>query len=124
MRGYKKISIDACSQEKFEQKSYFRTMTVRESRLAFKIKYFLTPTVAMNFKNDKKFKSQNYLCQDCLLSSSTEGTKGYPNSQEHLMYECPPNEDIRRGKSLDQTHDLVKLFQEIIDRRQLKMNSG
>ena len=99
-------------------------MTVSERRLALKRNYFLTQTVAMNYKNDKKFKSQNYLCQDCLLSSSTEGTKGFPNSQEHLMYECPANEDIRRRKSLNQTNDLVKLFQEIIDRRQLKMNSG
>ena len=72
MKGLKKIDVNACASEKFEMNSYFKTLTVRESRLRYRIKYFLTPTVCLNFKNDKVFKAQNYLCQDCLPEDITE----------------------------------------------------
>ena len=100
---------------------------MRESRLCFRIKYSLTPTVELNLKNDKIFKAQNYLCQDCLsdggsVLSDDSRPRGSPDSQEHLMYECQANEDLRRGKSLDQTKDLVSFFDELIQRRQNKLN--
>ena len=127
MQGYKKIDYEECSNEKFEMKHYFRTLDIQESRMYYKIKYFLVPTVAMNFKNDKKFRAQNYLCQDCIREELGDDgnitvTKGLPNSQEHLLYECPANEDIRAGKSLNQTRDLISFFTEVIERRQSKLS--
>ena len=124
MRGLKKIDYNECSNEKFEMKQYFKTLNVSECRLRFKIKYFLTPTVSWNFKNDKVFKAQNYLCQDCLSDDVMNDSRprGSINSQEHLMYECPANLDLKRGKSLDKTEDLVSFFKDLIERRQNKLN--
>ena len=80
MRGLKKINMDKCSEEKFELNNFYKTLNVKESRLCFKIKYFLTPTISTNFKNDKKFKSQKYLCQDCIVKSKTDSFQGHEDS--------------------------------------------
>ena len=48
-------------------------------------------------------------------------TIGFPNSQDHLLYECSANEDLKEGKSLDRTQDLVMFFKQIIERRQEKL---
>ena len=102
--------MDKCSEEKFELNNFNKTLNVKESRLCFKIKYYLTPTISTNFKNDKKFKSQKYLCQDCIVEVKTDSFQGYEDTQEHQMYVCTANADIRIGKSLNQTKDLFSFF--------------
>ena len=42
-------------------------MKVADARLAFKIENYVVPTVKLNFKSDKKFKSEGYLCSDCRI---------------------------------------------------------
>ena len=146
MKGMKKIDYNICVNEKFEMKDYFKKLSVQESRLCFKIHNFLTPTVKLNFKNEKKFKALNWLCEDCLteettgsVSSSSEpgrerervtvansdGTlrhlRGYRDSQQHLTHQCNANEDIRRGKTLTDDKDLVQFFKELIEKRQNKL---
>ena len=56
MRKYKKVDYDKCLDEKYEMKDFFKTMTVADSRMAFKILNFVVPTIRLNFKSDKKFK--------------------------------------------------------------------
>ena len=126
MKGYKKIDYNQCLEEKFEMKHYFKTLNIQEAHLCYKIKYFLVPTVSLNFKNDKTFRAQNYLCQDCLTEELAEDGKstttlGFQNSQDHLVYECSANEDLKEGKSLDRTQDLVLFFKQILERRQEKL---
>ena len=72
MKGYKKIDYESCVNEEFEMKHYFKTLNITESRLYYKIKYYLVPTVPLNFKNDPKFWAQKYLCQDCLEVSKQD----------------------------------------------------
>ena len=72
MKGYKKIDYHKCAEEKFEMKHYFKTLNIQEARLCYKIKHFLVLMVSLNFKNDAKFRAQNYLCQDCLTEEMAE----------------------------------------------------
>ena len=65
MDGYKKIDREKCEKEKREIKYYFKTMDVADSRLAFKIENFVVPTIRLNFKSDKKFKAEGWLCPYC-----------------------------------------------------------
>ena len=125
----------ACSQEKFEMKEYFKTMNIQQSRLYFKIQNFITPTVRLNFKSDRKFKFEKWQCIDCRTEVEDEGSQtetgrvsiqlsskklsGFPDSQEHVMYQCTKNEDLRRGRNLQENaKDVVAFFKDVIKRRQ------
>ena len=146
MKGMKKIDYDTCVNEKFEMKDYFKTLSVHESRLRFKIQNFLTPTVKLNFKNETKFRAMKWLCEDCMTEElpeseppgladsdtdrvtvlDSDGTshhfRGYQDSQHHLMHQCTANEDLRRGKTLTSDKDLVQFFKELIEKRQNKLS--
>ena len=57
-KKYRKVNYEKCEKEKFETKSYFKTMNITQSRLYFKVLDFITPTIRANFKSDKKFCAQ------------------------------------------------------------------
>ena len=117
-------------------------MTISKSRLYFKIQSSITPTVRLNFKSDKKFKSQNWICTDCMelnidscidnktkkdefvtMNISSREYFGFTDSQEHLMLQCRANEDLRMGKDvMGNNEDCVTFFQQLIQRRLDKLN--
>merc|ERR1711954_40586 len=47
-KSYKKVDFKKCEREEFEVKSYFKTMTIAQSRLYFKVQTFITPTIKLN----------------------------------------------------------------------------
>ena len=76
----------------------------------------MTPTVRINFKSDKKFKSQKWICLDCMkdnieqcieneeqtdeivqINISSREYFGFTDSQEHLMLQWRANEDLSMG---------------------------
>ena len=123
------MDYNACEKEKFEVKSYFKTMNIARSRLYFKVQNFITPTIKLNFKSHKKFQSEKFICSDCMesetsLSQSTSSEpgqiqveissvkyKGYPDDQNHLMLFCRANEDLREGLNvMENENDCVTFF--------------
>ena len=134
IQNYKKINHNTCSKEKFEMKSYFKTMNIEQSRLYFKIQNFITPTIRLNFKSDRKFASEKWLCVDCMsegegsepdrvtIEISSRKLTGFPDSQEHQILHCQANEDLRRGKDIKgNENDCVAFFQQLIQRRSNKL---
>ena len=141
-KSYKKLDYNKLSLEKFEMKSYFKTMNISKSRLFFKVQSLITPTVRINFKSDKKFKSQKWICTDCMEENidncinnitqkddvvqtniSSHEYFGFTDSQEHLMLQCRANEDLRMGKDvMGNNKDCVTFFQQLIQRRLDKLN--
>ena len=110
-------------------------MNIQQSRFYFKIQNFLTPTVRLNFKSDRKFKAEKWQCVDCRtekvnnqdsvefgsvsIEISSKKLVGFPDSQEHLMFQCRTNEDLRRGRDIHgNAKDCVAFFQDLIKRRQ------
>ena len=121
IRGYKKMNYDECSKEKFEMKDYFYSLNIKDSRMCFRMKNFLVPTVKLNFKNDKKFKATKWLCDDCFSDGQNQGNL---DSQDHIMNHCSANEDLREGLNLQDNKDCVRFFQLVIQRRLNKFNSA
>ena len=141
MKGYKKIDYDKCSKKKHEMRGYFRNMNVADSRMAFKIQNYVVPTIRLNFKSDKKFKAEGWLCPDCRVSGSdaseterisysearvTAGNikqpGGYLDSQEHVLKHCVMNEELRCGKDLDDLGDCITIMSQVIARRSNKFS--
>ena len=120
IKGYKKMNYEECLKEKFEMKEHFYSLNIQDSRMCFRMKNFLVPTVKSNFKNDKKFKASKWLCDDCSVTDGT--TRGSMDSQDHILNHCPANEDLRKGLNLQDNKDCVKFFQQVIQRRKNKLN--
>ena len=144
MKGYKKLDQEKCAKEKHELKSYFKTMTVSNSRMAFKMQNYVVPTIRLNFKSDKKFKAEGWLCPDCRETGSGGDVSvtdriayseakfnagnvrqpgGYLDSQEHVLKHCTNNEELRKGKNLESLEDCVSIFRQVISRRSNKHSS-
>ena len=97
----------------------------------------------LNFKSDKQFKAEGYLCSDCRVElndsdisnnqpvtesrAEVRGTvntpgkspmfRGFLDNQSHILNFCKSNVELRRGKNLDELSDQVTLFKEVVSRR-------
>ena len=120
MKGYKKINFYECKEKPHKMQDYFEKLNVKETRMKFRIDSFLVPTIRENFKSNKKYKAENWLCPDCTpecltVSPHPPGDLSlYPvtfhgDSQEHA-YVCRGNRDLRQGRDLNKTKDQVKFF--------------
>ena len=141
-KKYKKLDYNKICIEKFELKSYFKEMDIQQSRLNFKIRCYMTPTIRLNFKSDPKFKSEKWVCTDCvtedvgscdgilqtgsdqvIVEMSSKKLRGFPDSQEHQMFHCQGNADLREGKDIaGNEKDCVLFFQQLIQRRLDKLS--
>ena len=116
-KKYRKVDYETCDKEKFETKSYFKTMNIAQSRLYFKVLNFITPTIRANFKSDKKFCAEKFICLDCreeeegqrdqvsheqgevTVKISSRKYRGYPDTQILQAMVNRANSDIRFGKT-------------------------
>ena len=58
----------------------------------------------MNYKNNKKYKEENYLCDSCEVST---------DESTHVLY-CPAYKDLREGKSLDNDEHLASYLLKVL----------
>ena len=140
-KKYKKVDYEKCEKEKFETKNYFKTMNIVQSRLYFKVLNFITPTIRANFKSDKKFRAEKFICIDCReeeqgrsdrasrepgevsVEISTRRYRGYPDTQIHQTMFCRANSDLRVGKNIEESEiDCVLFFQQLLERRLKKLS--
>ena len=73
-------------------------------------------TVAMNFKSDKRYKAEGFLCPDCL---ALDPPVNHLDTQEAL-FTCQGNSDLRQGLDLNILTDEAKFYREITQRRSEK----
>ena len=64
-RKYKKISPEMLSKEKFGIHENFRTLSMSQSRLRFRLSAHMTPFVAMCYKSERKNMEMGYQCVAC-----------------------------------------------------------
>ena len=64
----------------------------------------MTRNVQTNYKGDKKFAANKWMCRDC----QTEDT------QDHIV-RCPTYQHLRKDKNLSDDKDLVNYFRKVID---------
>ena len=65
MKNYKKLDLNELKQENCKLKDYMSSLNLHSARLRFKIRAKMTPTIQMNFKSDKAFKANNWICLGC-----------------------------------------------------------
>ena len=140
-KSYKKVCYETCAKEKFEMKTYFCEMNIPDSRLYFRVLNFVTPTIRLNFKSDRKFRAEKYICTDCIIEDngidansqptnpeeievtiSDRRFRGFPDSQKHQMEVCSANADLRSGKNIRESEkDCVTFFHQLLQRRMNKL---
>ena len=81
-------------------------MSPANARLRFKIWARMTPTVRMNFGNNREYRCKGWACPDCQA----------PDTQEHVLT-CNAYHSMREGRNLENDSDLVKYFDLVISHR-------
>ena len=54
MKLYKKIDYHKCKEEGLDLKTYFKNLSISDSRMFYCFKYFPVPTIRLNYKQDKR----------------------------------------------------------------------
>ena len=105
--SYKKLDTDKLSSESYGLKPYISSMNVSDARTFFSSRSMMLSTIQSNFKNNPKFKANDYRCK-C----------GDIDTQSTLLT-CKLYSHLREG--LDLAHsdtDLVRYYQLVIQHRQ------
>ena len=105
--AYKKLDYDSLVEEEFGLKEYFTKLNLPDARIKFALRTKITRTVQTNYKGDKKFAANKWMCRDC----QTEDT------QDHIV-RCPTYQHLRKDKNLSDDKDLVNYFRKVIDIRE------
>ena len=71
--------------------------------MTFKIRTKMVDVKA-NFKNDKKYKAENWVCEACNLEIET---------QSHVL-ECSEYRELRNDKKLEEMGEIVTYFQKVL----------
>ena len=67
----------------------------------------------MNFKQNKKYKSEKYKCPDCMKLNPTQT---HIDDQDTLT-SCEGNKDLRSDLNLNDLSQLAEYLRRVIDRR-------
>ena len=102
----KKLDPKKLADEDFEVKPYFKSLNLVQARIRFRIRSLMTKSVKMNYPSDPRY-SRNLTCCHCEQI----------DSQSHILY-CPGYEHLREHKNLDDDHDLVLYFQQVLRMRE------
>ena len=65
MKTYKKIEYQKFENRRFEPQPYLKLMSPANVRLRFTIWAKMTPTVRMNFRNNREYRDSGWTCPDC-----------------------------------------------------------
>ena len=144
IKQYKKISYDHCVSEEYKMKPYFNAMKLSDIRMNFRMKYSMIQTIRLNFKGNRRYKSEGYRCPDCHALPEAESISATPqsvpsvpgkgpdnsppvtpslevlDSQEHVRSSCLGNKDLCDGRDLNQTVELLAIFRENGERRDME----
>ena len=137
MKRYKKIDYLKCKEEGFSLKPYFKSMNISDSRMFYRVKYFLVPTIRLNYKQDKRYTAEKWLCPDCKSSQKKPSSSkeknhyqhypyhhdvvddddDYRDSQYHVQFKCVMNNSLRQAYKFDDDEQVAKFFHDIVSRR-------
>ena len=107
IKSYKKLVHEKILCEEYGEKSYLKTMNVKNARTFFAYRAQTLSTAQMNFKHKPEYVLNKWKCS-C----------GEDDYQSHLPH-CLSYEHLREGLNLeDSDHDLVLFFQRVIRERE------
>ena len=106
MIEYSKLRQIGTSSENLELKDYIKRMSLRNARMNFAIRSYMTDC-KMNRKSDKAYAEKLWKCDYCKNL----------DSQSHILW-CPAFSPLREGKSLSNDQDLVEYFKNVMKIRE------
>ena len=65
-KSYKKIDTNKYLNRTYEMSPYLKNLSLHDSRVLFRKNAYMLKTVRLNFKSDKRYKAEGYLCPDCI----------------------------------------------------------
>ena len=113
---YKKVDTEQYRKKELKLDPEFRRLNLQDSRIFFRKTCFLLQTVRLNFKSNKQYKAESYLCPDCL---SLDPPVSHPDDQASLLT-CQGNSDLRVGRDLGDLKQEIDYYRSIIARRTQK----
>ena len=117
-RNYKKIDIDSFSSEPFGVQSYFKQLSVSDSRFKFRLKSRVTAKVANNYHNDKRFKAIGYRCIGCLRDQPIRDDFEISLDTEEHILNCNSYSHLRLNKQMDIDTHVIEYFRQVIALRE------
>ena len=122
-RKYKKIDFSEICEDNFKMKPYFKTLSTNQARWKFRIISHMT-RLAMNYRNERKFRDRGWLCLGCQGLPPPEGGGGVGASHDNQELEPALETDehlfqCRAGinKNLSRDEDLILFYQQVCERR-------
>ena len=110
IKSYKKMS--ALRDECVKGNEYFYKETLYNVRTLYKFRVDMIEA-KMNFKNNREYKSENFLCDSC--ESATD-------QNSHVLF-CPSYSLLREGKNINNDQDLAEYLQKVLEiRMELRLN--
>ena len=111
-QDYKKIKLENYDQN-LKIKDYLKELSLAKARLIFRKNCRFLNTIRMNFKQNKKYKSEKYKCPNCM---NLNPTQTYIDDQDTLT-SCEGNKDLRSDLNLNDLSQLAEYLRRVIDRR-------
>ena len=114
MKNYRKIDFREYERKDFKMSEYFHTLNIADSRMRLRSKLGMVPSIRNNFRNNKRYKEENYQCPDCFAM----GIPDKQDEQEHVLTSsCVANSDLREGRNLENDKDICDFFRDLVNRR-------
>ena len=113
---YKKVNTDNYKNNQVKLNPSYKTLNLEDSRVLFRKNSHLLHTVRHNFKGNKKYKAEDYLCPDCL---ALDLPVSHPDDQDNLLL-CQGNSDLRQGRDLRDIKQELAYYRAVIERRNQK----
>ena len=93
--------------EDFQQKEYFKNLSLKEARTIFKHRSKMTQYVKRNYPNEPKYRKELWKCISCQSNIDT---------QSHILW-CHAYKDLRKDKDINSDKDLATYIQEVLEIR-------
>ena len=114
MKRYKKIDYRTYESQEFKLREFFSKLNLRDIRVKVQSELFMIPSIRKNFKNNRRYKEENFSCPDC----TSIGILNISDSQEHVLTSsCQANSDLKIGRDFSKDKDLCDFFHDLIERR-------
>ena len=116
MKNIKKIDFKQYENEEEDLvlQPYFKTLNLIDSRTIFKRNSFTLNTVRENFKGNKQYRKEKYMCVNCL---ALDPPLEHPDNQGSLLRSCPGNLDLQQGEMMRSLEGEARFYRKVDERR-------
>ena len=122
VKNYKKLKHEELCKEKFEEKSFLKTLSLENARMRCKVFSGVIPTVRTQFS--RKYSPRSLSCPACTASDTAPPTheptrhSTPQDTTEHILIFCDAYNDLK-DEDFDHNDDrmIAKFFRKVVQRR-------